>query len=188
MTLCFWRKFAPLFPQDYFFNNWIRSLNLIWYVKFFATICTSFPRTTRFYMIHYVFNFRTTNPFMPTVPTFAFLETDISRHNGGTWGAPLKPFRDDSALIVFLTSGLQRSAGLLQEGYPHLAQVPRHCPAGIGTLLRQGTDCAFWFFIKVCIRLAEDYHCYVKVWIEHFDMIMLPKVIIDFRSILICSV
>ena len=35
---------------------------------------------------------------MPTVPTFAVRETDVSRHNGGTSGAPLKPLRDDSAL------------------------------------------------------------------------------------------
>ena len=38
------------------------------------------------------------NPFLPTVPTFAVRETDVSRHNGGTSGAPLKPLRDDSAL------------------------------------------------------------------------------------------
>ena len=40
----------------------------------------------------------TVNPFMPTVPTFAVRETHVSRHNGGTSGAPLKPLRDDSAL------------------------------------------------------------------------------------------
>ena len=38
------------------------------------------------------------NPFMPTVLTFAVRETDVSRHNGGTSGALLKPLRDDSAL------------------------------------------------------------------------------------------
>ena len=38
------------------------------------------------------------NPFMFTVPTFAVRETDVSRHNGGISGAPLKPLRDDSAL------------------------------------------------------------------------------------------
>ena len=38
------------------------------------------------------------NPFLPTVPTFAVRETDASRHNGGTSGAPLKPLKDDSAL------------------------------------------------------------------------------------------
>ena len=38
------------------------------------------------------------NPFMPTVQTFAVRETDVSWHNGGTSGAPLKALRDDSAL------------------------------------------------------------------------------------------
>ena len=38
------------------------------------------------------------NPFMPTVPTFAVRETDVSRHNGCTLGASLKPLRDDIAL------------------------------------------------------------------------------------------
>ena len=40
------------------------------------------------------------NQFLPTVPTFAIRETDVSRHNGGTSGAPLKPLRDDSALTA----------------------------------------------------------------------------------------
>ena len=38
------------------------------------------------------------NPFLPTVPTFAVRETDVSRHNGGTSSTPLKPLRDDSTL------------------------------------------------------------------------------------------
>ena len=42
-------------------------------------------------------------PFLPTVPTFAVRETDISRHNGGPSGAPLKPLRDDSALRALST-------------------------------------------------------------------------------------
>ena len=40
---------------------------------------------------------------MPTIPTFAVQETDVSRHNGGTSGAPLKPHRDDSALRALST-------------------------------------------------------------------------------------
>ena len=31
------------------------------------------------------------NPFLPTVPTFAVRETDVSRHNGGTSGPPIMP-------------------------------------------------------------------------------------------------
>ena len=39
------------------------------------------------------------NPFMPTVTFNICCPRDcVSRHNGGTSGAPLKPLRDDSAL------------------------------------------------------------------------------------------
>ena len=39
------------------------------------------------------------NPFMPTVAFNICCSRDcVSRHNGGTAGAPLKPLRDDSAL------------------------------------------------------------------------------------------
>ena len=34
----------------------------------------------------------------PLRSTFAARETDVSRHNGGTSGAPLKPLRADSVL------------------------------------------------------------------------------------------
>ena len=47
---------------------------------------------------------------MPTVPTFAVRETDVSRHNGGTSGAPLKPLRDDSALRALSSLGGLRGA------------------------------------------------------------------------------
>ena len=36
--------------------------------------------------------------FRNQVPTFAVRETDVSRHNGGTSDAPLKPLRVDSVL------------------------------------------------------------------------------------------
>ena len=38
------------------------------------------------------------NQFLLTVPTFAVRETNVSRHNGGTSGAPLKPLSVDSVL------------------------------------------------------------------------------------------
>ena len=57
------------------------------------------------------------DPFLPTVafsqpilltfPTLAVRETDVSRHNGGTSGAPLKPLRDDSALRVLSSQGIK---------------------------------------------------------------------------------
>ena len=36
----------------------------------------------------YYLTFAALNPFLPTVPTFAVRETDVSQHNGGTSGAP----------------------------------------------------------------------------------------------------
>ena len=47
---------------------------------------------------------------MPTVPTFAVRETDVSRHNGETSGAPLKPLRDNSALRALSSLGGLRGA------------------------------------------------------------------------------
>ena len=48
--------------------------------------------------------------FRNQVPTFAVRETDVSRHNGGTSGAPLKPLRVDSALRALSSlRGLKRS-------------------------------------------------------------------------------
>ena len=46
---------------------------------------------------------RFSNQFLPTVPTFAVRETDVSRHNGRTSGDPLKPLRVDSALRALST-------------------------------------------------------------------------------------
>ena len=52
------------------------------------------------------------NPFLPTVPTFAVRETDVSRHNGGTSDAPHKPLRNDSALRAL--SSLRGLRGALE--------------------------------------------------------------------------
>ena len=39
----------------------------------------------------------------PVRSTFAVRETYVSRHNGGTSGAPLKPLRDDSTLRALMS-------------------------------------------------------------------------------------
>ena len=52
-------------------------------------------------------------PLCRETSTFAVRGTDVSRHNGGTLGAPLKPLRDDSAL--------RRT--LLVEAAPRVAEV-----------------------------------------------------------------
>ena len=49
-------------------------------------------------LTHFCPPLRFRNQFLPTIPTFAVRETDVSRHNGGTSGAPLEPLKDDSAL------------------------------------------------------------------------------------------
>ena len=68
------------------------------------------------------------NPFMPTVPTFAVRETDVSRHNRGSSGAPLKPPRDDSVLRA-----LSSLRGL--RGAP---EVPPCWTANVGTVGQNG--------------------------------------------------
>ena len=48
------------------------------------------------------------NPFMPTVAfNICYPRDCVSRHNGGTSGAPLKPLRDDSALRALSTPGIE---------------------------------------------------------------------------------
>ena len=70
-----------------------------------SVFCVSY-RVLTCYEMHYNNHFsHVLNPFMPTVPTFAVRETDVSRHNGETSGAPL---RDDSALRALSSlSGLR---------------------------------------------------------------------------------
>ena len=87
------------------------------------------------------------NPFMPTVPTFAVRETDVSRQNGGTLGAPLKPLRDDSALSnkYFPTAGVHHAhpghlaAGARRDDGACLRQrlLPDAAPGGGGAHLPQ---------------------------------------------------
>ena len=75
------------------------------------------------------------NPFMPTVPTFAVRETDVSRHNGGASGAPLKPLRDESALRTLSALG-----GL--RGTPEVPSLCREMlisrTANVGTVGKNG--------------------------------------------------
>ena len=72
---------------------------------------------------------------MPTVPTLAVREADVSRHNGGTSGAPLKPLRDDSALRA-----LSSLRGL--RGAPEVPPLYRETSvsrtANVGTVGKNG--------------------------------------------------
>ena len=72
---------------------------------------------------------------MPTVPIFAVRETDVSRHNGGTSGAPLKPLRDDSALRAL--SSLRGLRGAL-EAPPLCRETSVYRTVNIGTVGMNG--------------------------------------------------
>ena len=87
---------APQFPSV-FRSVWCGSVHCqlrrrrgIWK----AIVDTILPHVSEFLSTHFCSPLR----FRNQVPTFAVRETDVSRHNGGTSGAPLKSLRDDSAL------------------------------------------------------------------------------------------
>ena len=59
----------------------------------------------------------------PTVPNICCPRDCVSRHNGGTSGAPLKPLRDDSALrAVSRTANVERTG---RHKWVNLTRV--HC-------------------------------------------------------------
>ena len=79
------------------------------------------------------------------IPTCAVRETNVSWHNGGTSGAPLKPLRDDSALKAL--SSLR--------GFRGAPEVPPLCRetsvsriANVGTWLRKRNGGQKW--VKEC--------------------------------------
>ena len=74
---------------------------------------------------------------LPTVPTFAVRETDVSRHNGGASDAPLKPLRVDSALRALSTlRGLRGAPEVppLCRETQSLGQQMLNAPVGINGL------------------------------------------------------
>ena len=74
---------------------------------------------------------------MPTVPAFAVRETDVSLHNGGTSGGPLKPLRDDSAVRALSSlRGLMRAP----EVPPLCRETSVSRTANVGTWLRKRND------------------------------------------------
>ena len=72
---------------------------------------------------------------MPTVPTFAVRETDVSRHNGGTSGAPLEPLRDDNVLRALSSLGGLRGP---PEAPPLCRETSVSRTANVGTVGMNG--------------------------------------------------
>ena len=71
---------------------------------------------------------------MPTVPTFAVREINVSRHNGDASGALLKPLRDDTTLRAL--SSL-RGLGGAPEVPPLCGETLISRTANVGTWLRK---------------------------------------------------
>ena len=90
------------------------------------------------------------NSFLPTVPTFAVRETDVSRHNGGTSDPPLKQLRDDSALRAL--SSLRGLRGA-PEAPPLCRETSVSRTANVGTVGKNG----FKTFISVMADLGGHY-------------------------------
>ena len=86
---------------------------------------------------------RLLHPFMPTGAFNICCPRDcVSRHNGGTSGAPLKPLRDDSALRALSSlRGLRGAPGVppLCRETQSLGQQMLNAPVGINGLT-MGTD------------------------------------------------
>ena len=89
---------------------------------------------------------------MPTVPTFAVRETDVSRYNGGTSGAPLKPLRDDSALRAL--SSLKGLSGA-PEGPPLCRETSVSRTANVGTVGMNGLNQLFFSQLWSPVRIGE---------------------------------
>ena len=83
---------------------------------------------------------------MPTVHTFAVRETDVSRHNGGTSGALLKPLRDDSALRAL--SSL-RGLRVAPDVPPLCRETSVARTANVGTVGKNGLSesCCHTFYL-----------------------------------------
>ena len=121
------------------------------------------------------------NPFFPSVPTFAVREIDVSRHNGGTSGAPLKSPRDDGALKALSSlrglrgapevpplcreSSVSRTANVGTEGKNGLSQPyilyeienqEKIYRQGKGFLLLCQIDYKKWFNIIIFLLLLNQ--------------------------------
>ena len=79
--------------QGCFLETFGISINFVQVFDFENLSLTSphIMRTSVHDLTHFCPPLRFRNQFLPTVPTFAVQETDVSRHNGGTSGAPLNP-------------------------------------------------------------------------------------------------
>ena len=113
------------------------------------------------------------NPFLPTVAFNICCPRDcVSRHNGGTAGAPLKPLRDDSALRALLSlRGLRGAPAVppLCRETQSLGQQMLNATVGTNGLIRpticrerpvsRDSQCRFFQFNKAVQYLLLNNTC-----------------------------
>ena len=92
----------------------------------------------------------TFNPFLPTVAFNICCPSDcVSRHNGGTAGAPLKPLRDDSALRALSSPRGSQSLGqqMLNATVGKNVSLPGVFPRSTLYRIRTGNHPRGWRFL-----------------------------------------
>ena len=89
-----WR--LSVISMQFLYMQFLKNLG-IFYFSFQKLLLETSRAITEHYRMEWL------NPFMPTVAFNICCPRDcVSRHNGGTAGAPLKPLRDDSALYIYV--------------------------------------------------------------------------------------
>ena len=134
-------------------------------------------------IVHYI------NPFVPTVAFIICCPRDcVSRHNGGTSGAPLKPLRDDSALRALSSlRGLRGTPAVppLCRETQSLVQQMLNATVGINGLIFKNNNYSkddthvhlqnilfystkknCFFFAGKISKIAIKFSCNVVLWVE----------------------
>ena len=106
-------------------------------------------------LILYLHRVNELNPLMPTGAFNICCPRDcVSRHNGGTSGAPLKPLRDDSALRALSTLRGLRGA---PDVSPLCRETSVSRTANVGTVGKNGLN-----ELRVCICSFDKQHMNAK--------------------------
>ena len=125
------------------------------------------------------------NPFMPTGAFNICCPRDcVSRHNGVTAGAPLKPIRDDSALRTLLSLGGLRGAPevppLCRETQS-LGQQMLELSYEIATVGKKGLMSSLFQVAVERWRLRRNWlgaHCHIRTFEGHSEGVTCVQVII----------
>ena len=109
----------------------------------------------------------TLNPFMPTAPTFAFRETNVSRHKGDTSGAPLKTPRDDSVNSQSTFVSERFKGGTRGAPPPLCRETSVSRTANVGTVGKNVHNIASLFQACATIRYYNNYYNIIIIIRRH---------------------